>query len=92
MLFNEIEQIVQGAREASVCEKDSSISKTQRLKGIRDNNDMEKELHREAITLTQIEDYNFDEYDSEKLEYDSNNELDLFIQIQNEEWGNENEQ
>lgn len=92
MLFNEIEDIVEGARIESIMQKDNNMSNTQRLKDIRDNKDTEKELHREAVVLEEIREVDIEEYGENKLGYDSNDELDLFVQIQNEEWGDKSEQ
>jgi transposase InsO family protein len=46
-LYTEIEQIVKEAREKTEAEKDYSKSKSQRLKGIKENQKNERLLHRE---------------------------------------------
>ena len=95
-LFNDIEEIVEKGQRATLAEKDNSLSKTHRLKGIRDNQKMERELQRELIKKEnetpqpeQPEDMGF--YGNNILE-EKNNELDMFKMLQRLDWDDENEQ
>lgn len=90
MLFNEIEEIVEEARNAADIDNDSSISKTQKLKGIGENKEMEKGLYREAIVLEEDTEIDLEDNIKNKLEVNSQDELDLFRQIQREGWGKNN--
>ncbi len=87
MLFDEIEKIVEEARNAADIDKDSSISKTQKLKGIRENNEMEKELYKKAIILEEDTEISLDENINDNLESNKQDKFDLFRQIQKESWG-----
>ena len=87
MLFDEIEKIVEEARNAADIDKDSSISKTQKLKGIRENNEMEKELYKKAIILEEDTEISLDENINNNLESNKQDKFDLFRQIQKESWG-----
>lgn len=48
-LFNEIESIVEKGSKKTLSERDESLSKAKRLKGIRDNQKTERELQRKKV-------------------------------------------
>lgn len=48
-LYEELEAIVENAREESVAERDPSLSKAQRIRGIKDNQQAERMLQREVL-------------------------------------------
>ncbi|MCT4596027.1 MAG: Mu transposase C-terminal domain-containing protein [Anaeromicrobium sp.] len=79
-LYGEIEEIVGKAREKAEIQKDDTLSKSQRLKGITENNKIEKELYKEAIVIGEESKNIISEGTIEK-EYD---EFDIFTQIQEE--------
>lgn len=90
MLFDEIEEIVGEARNVADMDKNSSISKTQRLKGIGENREMEQKLYREAIILEEDVETKFGENVDNNIKSNKQDGLDLFRQIQGESWGNKN--
>lgn len=91
-LFNDIEEIVEKGRRATLTEKDVGLSKTQRLKGIRDNQKIERELQRGLIKkeneLLQMEEITFIETN---MEEEQNDDLDMFRMIQKLDWDDGNE-
>lgn len=91
-LFNDIEEIVEQGRRATLIEKDASLSKTKRLKGIRDNQKMERELQRELIKKEneplQEDKITFTEANTWE---EQNDELDMFKMIQKLDWGDGDE-
>lgn len=89
-LFNDIENIVEMGREETLAEKDDSLSKRQRLIGIRDNQRMERELQRE-IVRKENENIKVDEGIETEISTDDHDNLELFRAIQEEERGYNNE-
>lgn len=87
-LFNDIEGIASAGREKTEAEKVLEISKSKRLKGIRENQKMERMIQRKKIKKN---------IDSIGMELDIKNpqgtddELSLFMEIQEMEWDEENE-
>lgn len=91
-LFDDIENIVEAGREKTLAEKNESLNKAQRLKGIKDNQKMERELEREKVrkknennnpgedSTTYLEDYT-NEYD----------ELDIFKTLRDTDWNEKDE-
>ncbi|ERI95232.1 hypothetical protein HMPREF1982_00373 [Clostridiales bacterium oral taxon 876 str. F0540] len=93
-LFNEIEAITNQAREEYKEGRDDSLSKTKRLKGIDENNKKERELSRKELVAKGsyeeiIEANSGDTNHSEikQLGEKVSGDLDLFINIQEEYWG-----
>lgn len=68
-LFTEIEDIVKEAREKTEAEKDYSKSKSQRLKGIKENQKNERLLHREKAKKEREMEAIFDESLEEEDEF-----------------------
>ena len=87
MLFDEIEEIVEKARIAANIDKDITISKTQRLKGIDKNKKREKELNSEAIVLEEKIEKKHEENIDNNFEVKNQDRLDLFWRIQEESRG-----
>ena len=93
-LFNEIEAITNQAREAYKEGKDDSLSKRKRLNGIEENNKLERELSRaELISKVSgqkenevISEEDTTAVETEQLEEDINDDLDMFINVQEEYW------
>lgn len=84
-LFNEIETIVDNARQITKENKDTTLSKRQRLMGISENNKKEKELYREILSETIEESGETVQEDMETVIEE--NELDMFENIQEKYWG-----
>ncbi|WP_281759212.1 Mu transposase C-terminal domain-containing protein [Alicyclobacillus hesperidum] len=83
-LFAEIDSIVQDARAKTEAERDTTISKTKRLSGIKENQRRERELEREKMR------------DNPKVEDvpsiltfhdDDGDDLELFRTVQERNWG-----
>jgi hypothetical protein len=87
-LLGEIEEIVETAKQKSEDEKDKTLSKSQRLKGIKENNRRERELHREAVKIGDKDEKGNNKIIEEK-EYDD--DLWLFKQLQAENGSEEYE-
>lgn len=87
-LFNDIENIVDNAREVAKVSKDNTLSNRQRLMGIKENNREEKELYREKLIFSkkQTEEENIIEDTNENIEYEDN-DLEIFGNVQEEYWG-----
>jgi hypothetical protein len=89
-LFADIEDIVGEGRRKTKAEKDESLSNTERLRGIRENQQVERELQRNQ--LREIKDSNQNEYeipiDSDVLE-DQIDDLGMFSMLQKLDWDDE---
>jgi len=89
-LFDDIEDIVGKGRKKTKAEKDDSLSKTRRLKGIRENQQVERELQRNQ--MREINDTDQNDYevlvDSNMLE-DQNEDLGMFSMLQKSDWSDE---
>lgn len=80
-LFAEIEQIVTEGRRKTEAEQDDSLSKTQKLKGIKENQRKERELQRELLRKEKVLEGPVDSYEPtipEVDEDDYDDELSLF--------------
>lgn len=86
-LFDELEGIAEGAKQAQNEVKDKSISKSKRLSGIQENLEKEREFYREAVSLSD-DSLNFENKVIKKLNKDN---IDLFSKIQDEVWSNDYE-
>lgn len=90
-LFEDIDEIVGKGRKSTSAQRDDSISRTQRVKGIRENQKMERELLREKLIVASNEqsieeqEYPLREIDTEE------DELGIFRLIQDIEWDDDNE-
>lgn len=85
-LYDDIQKIVSRGKKQTEAEKNESLSKTQRLRGIRENQRVEKEYQRELIKEKE-------ELTTEPIietmknyEQNVNDELDLFRAIQKLDW------
>lgn len=94
-LFNEIEEIVQNARETADIQRDETLSKRQRLRGITENSRKERELHKEKLFSSNQEEEELEiglseneEVNIEDLNDFDVNELDIFNEISKEYGGN----
>lgn len=87
-LYNDIEDIVKEARVSSKENKDNTLSKRKRLKGITENNRIERELHREKYFKS--EDKVDEEDNKESIVYQEDDELDIYSNINDETWGENN--
>lgn len=77
-LFDEIEAIVKEGKQKTVEQKDDAISKSKKLKGMKENRRKERELHRQEL-------HEQNDRLSNKVseaEIDRNNDLDMFRRIQ----------
>lgn len=81
-LFDDIEKIVADGKQKTEEEKDDSMSKTQKLKGIKDNQRKERELQRKLIQKEEVQVLEQEEIDEENTD----DELDLFRSLQGEDW------
>lgn len=81
-LFDDIEKIVADGKQKTEEQKDDSVSKTQKLKGIKENQRTERELQRNLIQ--KIEDPVLVE--EEVAEEIIDDELDLFRSLQGDDW------
>lgn len=89
-LFADIEDIVGEGRKKTKAEKDESLSNTERLRGIRDNLQVERELQRNQ--MREINDSNQNEYEipvDENMLEDQNEDLDMFSMLQKLDWDDE---
>lgn len=89
-LFSDIDEIVDIGKRKTEAEKDINLSKSKRLKGIRENQKMERELQRQQdkVKKSLVSDaFNLDINNIDDIE----DELKLFREIQQMEWGVENE-
>lgn len=90
-LFDEIEAIVGEGRQRTKVEKDDELSKTERLRGIRENQRVERERLRE-IARKKSDDSQPDDYGKESSVVDENHEeLEMFRVTGNLDWDDENE-
>jgi hypothetical protein len=80
-LFDDIEKIVSKGKERTEADRDDSISKTQKIKGIKENQKKERELQRELSRAERGEvDIEYQQAFVSEQEYDD--ELDLFRSLQ----------
>jgi transposase InsO family protein len=79
-LFDDIEKIVQEGKQMTEEQKDDSISKTQKLKGMKVNRKKERELQR-ALNRTESEEAEYTEQVSDS-EHGYDDELELFRSLQ----------
>ncbi len=93
-LFNEIEEIVENARRTADIQRDETLSKRQRLRGITENNRKERELHKEKLFSSNQEEEELEidlseneEVNVEDLNDFDVNELDIFNEISKEYGG-----
>src|SRR5690625_4858979 len=78
-LFNEIEGIVADGKTKTEMEADPSLSKTEKLRGIRENNKIEKERQRELLRENEIHKEHYPiNVETNENDYD---ELALFRQL-----------
>lgn len=83
-LFEDIEQIVQVGRQKTDAERNDRKSKIKKIKGIKENQRVERLLQRERV-ITDQQDMNF--VGSEKVSTEeSEDELALFRQLQDLDW------
>lgn len=75
-LYDEIEEITNNAREEAKMTKDISMNKSNRLKGIGENLELERKINREPIIKTKIE----------VVEKELSSDLDVFDEIENDMW------
>lgn len=78
-LFDDIEKIVTEGKQKTEKQKDDSMSKTQKLKGIKENQRKERELQRD---LLKKENGHFSEQGEVDVEENIADELDLFRSLQ----------
>jgi len=83
-LFAEIDSIVQDARTKTEAERDTTVSKTKRLSGIKENQRRERELEREKMRETPTVE---DAPSMLAFHDDDEDELDLFRTVQERNWG-----
>lgn len=83
-LYNDIEMVVENVRTKFIEEKDETLSKAQKLKGIRSNQKEERELLRQKEWIP-YEDKNdlLSEYEVESESSEVTDELDIFRALQN---------
>lgn len=86
-LFDELDEIVAGAKQAQDEVKDKSISKSKRLSGIQENLENERNFYSEAVSLSG-DNLKSDNENKEKL---NNDNFELFSEIQDEVWGDDYE-
>lgn len=77
-LFSDIEEIVAEGKKKTKAELDSSISKTQKLKGIKENQRTERELQRERLKKEKEEKEYITPSEENLVEIDDGDELSLF--------------
>ena len=82
-LFDDIEKIIADGKQKTEEQKDNSVSKTQKLKGIKENQRKERELQRE-LNRTEKEVMDLEYQHVSVLNEESYDELDLFRSLQ--EW------
>lgn len=81
-LFDEIEKIVAHGRAETVAERDDSVSKSSRLKGIKVNQRRERELQRELINMKEEIEDEYVQDDPVFVETkDDDDQLSLFRQL-----------
>lgn len=90
-LFNDIESIVDKGRNNTLSEKDESLSKAQRLKGIRENQKMERELQRKKVWKEKEEIDGSEEITTKTINWEKHkhDELDVFRTLRNQDWDDE---
>ncbi|MBV6682353.1 Mu transposase C-terminal domain-containing protein [Bacillus sp. JRC01] len=88
-LYDEIQSIVQTGKQQTAAEKDSTLSKTSRLKGIRENQREERELQRDLLRNKAKENISVEMQSSQVQKQED--DLDLFRTLQALDWDENDE-